>query len=250
MRTTSRCTVFVRCLAIPLGLMLTGCNEDLMADLSERQANEAIALLQRHHVDASKQAAGKKRFKVEVEKAHFAQAAELLRVYGLPIAEDAPISSLFPPDALVNSPTAERARLISGLEERLSQTINHVEGIYGARVHASYPVFSRDNGVEVPMHLAVMLNYEGTIADSILAEQLKQLARNSFEALSYDNISVVVFHSSRPEPPVVPAAPGNWPALLALLVFVIVLSGALGALFLRHRKHKALAAVDAAADSQ
>jgi type III secretion system YscJ/HrcJ family lipoprotein len=225
---------------LAITLLLAGCQNDVVADLSERQANETIAVLQRHHIPAAKQAGAKKRYSVTVDSAHFARATELLSIYHLPSADDLPISSLFPPDALVNSPTAERVRLLSGLEERLSQTINRVENVFGARVHVSYPIFARQPGETVPMHLAIMLNYEGAIADAILAEQLKQLAKNSFESLSYDNISVVIFHGSRPELVLPPAAgpPVGLIVAASALVFILFLAAVFA--LLRRRKPDAV----------
>jgi type III secretion system YscJ/HrcJ family lipoprotein len=219
-----------------IALLLAGCQNDVVADISERQANETIAVLQRHHILATKQAGAKKRYSVTVDSTNFARATELLSIYRLPSADDLPISSLFPPDALVNSPTAERVRLISGLEERLSQTIDRIDGAFGARVHVSYPIFSRQPGETVPMHLAIMLNYEGSIGDAILAEQLKQLAKNSFESLSYDNISVIIFRSNRPEVILPPEAKSAMSAITAVSALILVLVTALLMALLRRRK--------------
>lgn len=223
-------------------LLLGGCRNDLLTDLTERQANETVAVLQRHQVPAHKEAMGKKRFRVEVEEAAFAQAAALLDAYGLPSREDQPISALFPMDSLVNSPTAERARLISGLEERLAQTIDRIGGAFGARVHASYPIMARDNGATAPMHLAIVVNYDGENEDGLFAEQLKQLAKNSFESLSYDNISVVLFRGMRPDFPVLLVeSPWGGRFAAAAAALIIVLCGAGAALAWRWRRRAPLA---------
>ncbi|GAB1846710.1 hypothetical protein MyNCGM683_15430 [Achromobacter xylosoxidans] len=175
--------------------MLAGCKSELLTGLSQRQANEAIALLLRNSIDAEKQDIGKGRFRIDVERKAFADAVRLLDKYQLPSRDDVSIADFFPSDSFVNSPTTERARLISGLELRLEQTARSIEHVLSARVHISYPMSERVDP-DKTMHVSMMLNYDGSLSDAMLIQRLKQLVKNSFESLSYENISVVVFHAT------------------------------------------------------
>jgi len=208
-------------------LLLTGCRTELLANLSQRQANETIALLQRHGIEAQKKDMGKGRFKVDVGKRDFAEAVSLLERHQLPTKDNVSIADLFPTDSLVNSPAAERARLISGLEQRLEQTLRSIERILSARVHVSYPMNERSEASR-EMHVSVLVNYDGPLNDAILIQRLKQLIKNSFDALSYDNISIVVFQASAaPEPIVAQARDREWDLWRWLPVGVVMLIGAL-----------------------
>ncbi len=174
-------------------VLLLGCQAELLNGLSQRQANETMALLLRNGLNAKKQDVGKGKFRIDVERQDFADAVRLLDKYQLPSREDIAIADLFPSDSFVNSPATERARLISGLEQRLEQTARAVDHVLSARVHISYPMTERV-APDQALHVSLMLNYDGQLSDAILVQRLKQLIKNSFESLSYENISVVIFH--------------------------------------------------------
>lgn len=53
---------------------------------------------------------------------------------------------MFPADALVSSPRAEKARLYSAIEQRLEQSLKIMDGIVSSRVHVSYDVDTGDSG--------------------------------------------------------------------------------------------------------
>lgn len=220
-----------------LALVLSGCRTELLANLSQRQANETIALLQRHGIEAQKADLGKGRFRVDVSKGDFAEAVGLLERNQLPTKDNMSIADLFPTDSLVNSPAAERARLISGLEQRLEQTLRSIERVLSARVHLSYPLNDRSD-VSRDMHASVLLNYDGPLNDAILIQRVKQLVKNSFDALSYDNISIVVFQaSSVPEPLMGATSEAQWDVWRWLPAGAVVLLATLsGAIWWSRRK--------------
>lgn len=224
--------------SLTLVLLLSGCRTELLAGLSQRQANETIALLQRHGIESQKKDMGKGRFRVDVSKSDFPEAVSLLERNQLPSRDNLSIADLFPTDSLVNSPAAERARLISGLEQRLEQTIRSIERILSARVHISYPLTERTEANR-EVHVSVMVNYDGPLNDAILIQRLKQLVKNSFDSLSYDNISIVIFQASAmPEAFVTPLARSGWdmwrwaPIAFMLLTAALAVAG----LFWHRRK--------------
>lgn len=70
-----------------------------------------------------KSAQGKGLYKINVAKEDLSAAVQLLQEYQLPSQERLEIAQLFPANVLVNSPQIEKARLISGIEQRLEQSL-------------------------------------------------------------------------------------------------------------------------------
>jgi len=183
-------------------LFLTGCEQqDLLNGLDQQQANEIIAVLQRNNIEASKNDQGKIGFSIVVNKADFPAAVDLLRVYNLPSKPRVEISKMFPSDSLVSSPRAEKARLYSAIEQRLEQSIQTIDGVVSARVSVSYPVDSPESKDDsaLPMHISTIVVYEREIDPQLLISDVKRFLKNSFDNVSYENISVVVSKRSIPQ---------------------------------------------------
>ena len=105
-------------------LLLCGCKQqELLNHLDQQQANDVLAVLQRHNINAEKKDQGKTGFSIYVEPTDFASAVDWLKIYNLPGKPDIQISQMFPADALVSSPRAEKARLYSAIEQRLEQSL-------------------------------------------------------------------------------------------------------------------------------
>ncbi|MCO5413466.1 type III secretion system inner membrane ring lipoprotein SctJ [Ralstonia mojiangensis] len=238
MDTLGRGRLVAVAMSLLLLLALAACRTELLTGLSQRQANEAIALLQRHDIEARKKELGKGRYKIEVDSADFPDAVGLLDRHGLPRRDDVSIADLFPTDSLVNSPAAERARLISGIEHRLEQTIQSIERVLSARVHISYPLSDRSHSGQA-MHASVMVTYDGPQDDAILIQRLKQLLKNSFDALSFDNISIVVFQAREMQPTPLAHSQALWSAggrWLPIVLSVVAASVVVGVVFWRRRR--------------
>lgn len=216
-------------LLLVAAVVLAGCSQELITGLSQRQANQAVALLQRHHLDAQKREAGKNRFAVYVDSAHFAEAVGLLDEFQVPSRDNLDIADLFPIDSLVNSPSAERARLISGVEQRLEQTVKLLDHVLSARVHISYPLSGETTPFK-PMRVSVVLIRDVTGDDSILIQRIKTLVKNSLDSIGYDDISVEMFY--KPTQNVAPSRPlssmGNHLLAGAFAVFLLLVAAAAG----------------------
>ena len=88
-------------------LLLCGCKQqELLNHLDQQQANDVLAVLQRHNINAEKKDQGKTGFSIFVEPTDFASAVDWLKIYNLPGKPDIQISQMFPADALVSSPRA------------------------------------------------------------------------------------------------------------------------------------------------
>jgi type III secretion system YscJ/HrcJ family lipoprotein len=179
---------------ITLCVLLGGCkNERLLQGLDQIQVNEVIAVLHRHNIEAEKKDNGKSGYSVDVDRADFSAAADILKSYDLPSSKPLQISDMFPVDSLVSSPRAEKARLYSGIEQRLGQSLYAISGIVSARVHVSYDLDAGDGARKNnPIHLAALASYEGDVDVPALINDIKRFLKNSFAEVEYDNISVVL----------------------------------------------------------
>ncbi|MGR2462654.1 type III secretion system inner membrane ring lipoprotein PrgK, partial [Salmonella enterica] len=106
-----------------LVMTLAGCKDkDLLKGLDQEQANEVIAVLQMHNIEANKIDSGKLGYSITVAEPDFTAAVYWIKTYQLPPRPRVEIAQMFPADSLVSSPRAEKARLYSAIEQRLEQS--------------------------------------------------------------------------------------------------------------------------------
>lgn len=181
-------------LAVLLLFVLTGCRQqDLLEGLDQKQANEVIAVLQRHNIEADKIGRGKAGYSILVAEPNFAAAVDWLKIYDLPSRPRIEVAQMFPADSLVSSPRAEKARLYSAIEQRLEQSLQSMEGLLSARVHVSYDVEAGEGGQQSkPIHLSALAVYERDINPEQKVNDIKRFLKNSFADVEYENISVVL----------------------------------------------------------
>lgn len=180
--------------AVLFVLLLTACQQqDLLEGLDQQQANEVIAVLQRHNIESDKVDRGKAGFSILVAQSNFAAAVDWLKIYDLPSRPRMEVSQMFPADSLVSSPRAEKARLYSAIEQRLGQSLQGMEGVLSARVHVSYDVDSGEGRRQSnPVHLSALAVYDRDIDPEQKVNDIKRFLKNSFSDVEYDNISVVL----------------------------------------------------------
>ena len=216
-------------LPVVLCLALVGCRQpNLLEGLDQQQANEVLAVLQRNNIAATKVDAGKAGYAVKIDPVDFAAAVDLLNLYSLPSRPRLHVAELFPADALVASPRAEKARLYSALEQRLEQSIGMLEGVVSARVHVSYDLDASEGGRKAaPIHLAAVAVHERGVEPQLLIGDIKRFLKNTFADVDYDNISVVLSVRS-PTQHVTPSAmarPGDSPWAWLLVPMLALLAG-------------------------
>jgi type III secretion protein J len=185
-------------LLIFFSLALLGCRQpNLLEGLDQQQANEVLAVLQRNNIAAAKVDGGKTGYRVTLNQVDFSAAVDLLNLYSLPSRPRLEVAQMFPGDSLVASPRAEKARLYSALEQRLEQSLAVLEGVVSARVHVSYDLDAGEGGRKaVPIHLSAIATYERDTDPQLLITDIKRFLKNSFAAVEYENISVVLSRRS------------------------------------------------------
>lgn len=173
-------------------LALGGCKTDLYTKLSEREANEMVALLVKHGIPASRNAAKDGTSNVQVEEKRFADAIELLKASGFPRQSFTNMGEVFKSSGLIASPTEERARFVYALSEELSRTISDIDGVLSARIHVVLPKNDLLRQDTTPSSASVFIRHDQGAPLKTLLPQIKMLVANSIEGLSYEKVSVVL----------------------------------------------------------
>ncbi|ECZ6314562.1 EscJ/YscJ/HrcJ family type III secretion inner membrane ring protein [Salmonella enterica] len=211
-------------------ICLSGCKEkNLLQELDQYQANEVISVLQQHNIRADKIDNGKKGFSVTVAEPDFTAAVYWVKVYELPPRPRVEIAQMFPADALVSSPRAEKARLCSAIEQRLEQSLQTLPGIISARVHLSYDIDAGESGrPPVPVHLSALAVYERGTPLGLQISDIKRFLKNSFANVEYDNISVILSERREDEFRVSGPRPGRQDVSAGVLAVVAASVAAVG----------------------
>lgn len=220
-------------------LLVAGCGkQNLYANQSEEHANEMIAVLGENGIVAAKEAGEEGTYNVNVAQSDFAKAVELLRSRGLPREQFESLGTIFKPGGLNETPLAQRARLVFGLQQELSQTINEIDGVVTARVQLAMPQPDPLSQEIRPSSASVLVKYRTGFDLRSQTSAIKALVANGVEGLNYDNVSVVMVPAQAlPQPKVAGdsisfATLGK--ILLAMIAFGVLMVA--GRALLRSRK--------------
>ena len=230
-RRLSRWRVVLPLLAL---VVLVGCaRKPLLENLDERQANEVIAVLLRHNIDAEKLNLGKGGYQVQVGPRDLPEAIELMQRNDLPSAPRSQVSAAFPADSLVSTPLGERARLISAVEQRLEESLQLIDGVQSSRVHLNYDANLGTEGRRAErrrMHVAAVVAHEPGVDAEVLLQTVKRFLRNTFDGVEYDNVSVILTEVEGPRTLAVTSGnerslPLAWMLLCGGLALLLLLGG-------------------------
>lgn len=223
--------------------LLVACKVQLYSGLSQKEANEMLAVLLRAGVDAETVVV-KEDVSIRVEQSQMDRAIELLNARGLPRPKSATLGEVFKQEGLISSPLEQRARFIYAMSEELSRTLGQLDGVVSSRVHIVIPERRpNDTATPTPPSAAIFIKYQDDYDLTSYVPQIKQLVANAVEGLSYDKVSVVLFPSSaRAEIPPRPKANGDLDRNTVMMgaagagVVVLLLVGVIVFLVLRRRK--------------
>src|SRR5437868_7282777 len=164
MNARSATRLFLCAIAASAVILLAGCGEqDLYADLSQRQANEMVAVLRNAGIDADKQGRDNNLFAVTAPKDNFAQAVEVLRAAGYPREGFDTLGQVFKKEGFVSSPLEERARLTHALSQEIANTIASIDGVVVARVHLSVPEHDPLAEKQTPSSASVFIKHRPAV---------------------------------------------------------------------------------------
>jgi len=173
--------------------LLVGCsNQELYGQLTERQANEMVAVLRSAGIDAEKQSQ-EGHFSVLAARNDFAAAVRTLNAQGYPRESFDSMGKVFKREGFVSSPLEERARLMFAMSQEISNTIANIDGVITARVHLVVPERNPLVDKPQPAAAAVFIKHRPDRDLTSQITQIKALVVNSIEGLSYDNVTVALF---------------------------------------------------------
>jgi type III secretion protein J len=220
---------------IALLLALAACGEqELYSKLSERQANEMVAVLRSANLAGEKQPQEGGLYTVVTSGKDFPAAVRTLSAQGYPREQFDSMGKVFKREGFVSSPLEERARLVHALSQEIANTINNIDGVVTARVHLVVPERNPLADKPQPAAASVFIKHRPDRDLSAEIPQIKALVVNSIEGLAYDNVTVALFPAES-----LPGDPKPAPASAAVremrqtpLALPLVSSAGLGALAL------------------
>ena len=187
-------------ISLLLLLILSGCSEEsLYSGLTEKEANEIVALLSNVGIFSSKTRNSDERYTVSTSHENFADAIDILKINGYPKNRFESLGEVFKKEGFVSSPLEERARLNYAQSQELSRTIESIDGVILARVHLAIPKENQLESKEKPSSASVFIKHRRGIDLTDRESQIKALLVNSIEGLPYENVTVAMF-SSNPIP--------------------------------------------------
>jgi type III secretion protein J len=188
-----------------VSLTLTACGGkvELLKDISEMEANEALAVLLDAGISAEKLPGKEGAVSLTVEKSQFSDAIRILNSEGLPHERYAKMGDVFRKEGLISSPLEERARYLWALSQELQATVSQIDGVVRARVHVVLPERASGTDPSLPSSASVFIKYKAGYNLDESTAQIKRLVSNSIPGLSAEKVTVVMLPAakrSEPEP--------------------------------------------------
>ncbi|AIR06622.1 MULTISPECIES: EscJ/YscJ/HrcJ family type III secretion inner membrane ring protein SsaJ [Cedecea] len=177
-------------LILGLALLLTGCRVELYSALPEDDANQMLAILMQHNIDADKQpkAGG---VTLRVEQSQFINAVELLRLNGFPRRSYVSAETMFPPNQLVVSPAEEQQKIVFLNEQRIERMLSQMDGVIHADVTIAYGR-ANDDGSVGPASVAVFIKYSPQVNLEAFRVQISNLVEKSIPGVQKEHIGILM----------------------------------------------------------
>jgi type III secretion protein J len=214
---------------------LTACmTHELQTELSERDAQEIVVLLNENGIDASANKAagdkkGEEKWTVAIRGGdqNLARAWRVLQENGLPRQKDKGLDDVFASSGMIPTAGEEKARLLMGISGEISRTLKSVSDVVDAHVLVVMPESNPllDKSERMPPTASVLIKYRGA-GFPLVEEDVKKLVARAVEGLQPENV-VVVYKKIEPKQAVdrslIPML-GNQEFLLAALVLLAISS--------------------------
>jgi type III secretion protein J len=185
---------FAMCLLL---LVLSGCaRETLLRDLTERDANEIVAMLYSSSMEATKTVDPKgKSFSVEVLRSDLPRAVAVLRSLGLPKSPRTNLNEVFRATGFAPTPFEERVRFLFGQAQELERTISLMEGVLQTRVHVITPDSANKRGDLEQSKASIYVSYDDRYDIEGLVPRIRKLVSDSVEGLAPTRVEILAIPS-------------------------------------------------------
>ena len=111
-----------------------GCKEILYSNLTEREANQMMAVLKASDVPSTRKIGVDGGHDLLVNPEDIAVASTLLEAQGLPRETFRKMDEIFAAEGLVGTPFEERVRYVFALEQKLAENLTSINGVRSVRV--------------------------------------------------------------------------------------------------------------------
>ncbi len=177
---------------------LSACKTDLYRNLSEREANEMLAVLMSNNIEVSKEYLGDEGVTLMVEEAELPRAIDALRQNGFPRESRETMGTVFEKSGIMSSPFEERVRFVYALGEEVSRTLSEIDGVLTARVHIVLPDEPDFGEALTPSSAAVFIKHRIGVDLDFATPQIRRLVSSSIEGVTYDDVTVLLVEAERP----------------------------------------------------
>jgi type III secretion protein J len=206
---------------------------ELLGQLSDADANQAVMSLQSAGIEASKQR-NKDGVQIFVPDASFEAAVQELNALGLPRERRKLLGDVFRKEGMISTPFEDRVRYISGLSQELEETIGKIDGVVVARVHVVLPEQPEPGQPLQPASASVFIKYRPPFDVDAMMQPVRRLVLASvpgFSESTPDRVAVVFVPVAMP--PAKSAKPASrapspirvhlaiWGGLIALALAVL-----------------------------
>ncbi len=223
-----------------LAALLPACSVEIQHQLTEKEANEILVVLERRGISTQKlkEEGGRElTWVISVPRANAAAAAMVLKENELPRPRESGFE-IFNRGSLIPTATEERAMFLQAIAGELSRTLSSVDGVLDARVHVNIPQVDdlSDRSSRPEPTASVLLRYRAASdtakkSPPISEEQVQALVARAVQDLKPASVSVVMSSVALPSPnqaaqaAEVEVLPGVRIAAESLGVFKLYLAG-------------------------
>lgn len=180
-------------LLIAFAFLLGGCKTELYRGLSQREANEMVAVLARAGISAAREDVDGATYKITVDEKEFPAAVEALKRAGMPRETFRSLGDIFKGDGLIVSPYEQRIRTMFALNQEIARTLTSIDGVANARVHVVLPDVDLRG---VPMNrpsASVLIHYRAGVAADELSSRIRIFVANAVQGMNFRDVSVAMF---------------------------------------------------------
>lgn len=180
-------------LLVAISLLLGACQTELYQGLSQREANEMVAVLVRAGVEAKREQVDPTTYRIMVPEDSLAEAVDVLKSAGLPRESYQSLGEIFPGDGLIVSPYEQRIRTMHALNQEIARTITSISGVMSARVHIVLPDLDLRG---LPMNkpsASVLVHHAPRLDTSELTTRVRLLVANAVQGMNFRDVAVAFF---------------------------------------------------------
>jgi type III secretion protein J len=185
-------------LVLAAALALGGCSIDLQHNLSEKDANDILVLLNENGISTKKivdTGGNEPTYTIQVAKSDAAQAAKLLNENSLPRPDADGLSSCRKNKGMIPTQTEERCMLLEALGGEVSNALNHVDGVLEAKAIVMIPEANDLTTQAKPLPSAsVFVKYRPTLEGKPPLEEsrIKAFVATAVPEMKAENVTVLL----------------------------------------------------------